>query len=60
MILESDLEGMREGHGVATGLTAPVGHLASLIHVEMNVPCLATGYKFRRVLGEDALPVAKI
>lgn len=49
-MLDSDLEGPREGHGVAMGLTAPVGHIATLPHVEMNIPCLATDYRLRSVL----------
>lgn len=59
-MLDSDLEGTREGHGVAMGLTAPVGHIATLPHVEMNVPCLATDYRLRSVLQQAAQPVAKI
>lgn len=49
-MLDSDLEGMREGHGVAIGLTAPVGHIATLPHVEMNVPRLAIDCRLRSVL----------
>lgn len=51
-MLDSDLEGTRERHGVAMGLRAPVDHIATPPphRVEMNVPCLATGCRLRSVL----------
>lgn len=57
-ILDSDLQGMREGHDVALamGLTAPVGHTATLAHLCRN----EGGYKLWSVLCQVALPVAKI